>query len=74
MLKLRKILTELLHTYSVEAFIKSNRKTSLDRVVPFGQALDFDKTWADYQRYYNKKKNTASLDLSKKKRPVSSGA
>ena len=33
MLKLRKILTELLHTYSVEAFIKSNRKFSITDIL-----------------------------------------
>jgi len=29
----------------LEEFINSNTKTSIDRVVPFGQALNFDKTW-----------------------------
>ena len=29
----------------LEEFIHSNTKTSIDRVVPFGQALNFDKTW-----------------------------
>ena len=33
----------------------------------------FDKTWAEYQRYYNEKKNTASLDLSKRKNYILSG-
>jgi hypothetical protein len=35
--------------------------------------FQFDKTWADYQSYYNKKKNTASLDLPKKKSYILSG-
>ena len=29
--------------------------------------FDFNKTWAEYQAYYDRKKNTASLDLPKKK-------
>ncbi|MDA9242727.1 hypothetical protein N9P26_01520 [Amylibacter sp.] len=29
-------------------FIDSNTKISIDRVVPIGQALDFDKTWDSY--------------------------
>ena len=32
----------------LQKFINSNTKTSIDRVVPFGQALDFDKTWDGY--------------------------
>ena len=35
--------------------------------------FDFNKTWAEYRRYYNEKKNTASLDLPKKKSYVLSG-
>jgi hypothetical protein len=35
--------------------------------------FDFNKTWAEYQAYYNQKKNTASLDLPKKKSYILSG-
>ena len=35
--------------------------------------FDFNKTWAEYRGYYNEKKNTASLDLPRKKSYVLSG-
>ena len=35
--------------------------------------FDFNKTWKEYQDYYKSKKQTASLDLTQKKKYISSG-